>query len=383
MSLLMNFLGAIIPVASIVVCVALCFGKVGKQVIDNKTADKPWDMLTWIAGCFVAGMGVALITNVPGDIAGFINPDGFNWKPLPSIVMECLYNGIPVWALYSLGGLWYIKHMESKFGKIMAMASTVLGMAVSLWTGANAVTRMLGISSSVWGIKFVIAATMVIIAILSAGNNWLKKVSKIASFLLVICAMFLIAMDKSYINPVPITGSLDKSFWKEYFFGALSSSWWWWYISWMPSVSRWFAHISNGKTTRQFVIGSMLIPSIFTGLWTILCYKYSSVISTLSIVGNPATVILAILFSVTGMLFMSGTLDSDCKVFTEDFEYITNGVFKQKAIIPYYGIFVMFFFCLYTSGLVNGWTTNMYCSLIFVPIIVMMFASGIKSIFKK
>lgn len=382
MNTVMNFVGAAIPVLCVVACIAICFSKSGKEIINNKKSDKPWDNLTWIAGLFISGMGVALVTNVPGDIAGFLDPNGFNWEPLPAIVLECMYNGIPVWCLYSLVALWYTKHMDSKFGKIMAMCSTVLGMAVSLWTGSNAIVKMLGLNS-VWGIRFVIASAMVIIAILSAKNNWLKKVSRIASFLLVICAMFLVAMDKSNINPVPITGSLDKAFWKEWFFGSLSSSWWWWYLSWSMTVGRWMAHISNGKSVRKFIIGSSLIPSIFIGVWVLICYWYSNVIGSLSIVGNPHTIILAILFAITGMLFMSGTLDSDCKVFTEDFEYITNGAIKQKTVIPYYGIFVLFFFCLYTSGLVDGWTTNMYCSLIFVPIIIWVFATGIKMILGK
>ena len=40
-----------------------------------------------------------------------------------------------------------------------------------------------------------------------------------------------------------------------------------WTIAWAPFVGLFIAKISRGRTIRQFVVGVMLVPSIFTFLW--------------------------------------------------------------------------------------------------------------------
>src|SRR5699024_5145300 len=40
-----------------------------------------------------------------------------------------------------------------------------------------------------------------------------------------------------------------------------------WTISWAPFVGLFIAKISRGRTIRQFVVGVMVVPTIFTFLW--------------------------------------------------------------------------------------------------------------------
>src|SRR5690606_6729605 len=40
-----------------------------------------------------------------------------------------------------------------------------------------------------------------------------------------------------------------------------------WTIAWAPFVGLFIAKISRGRTIRQFVVGVMLVPTIFTFLW--------------------------------------------------------------------------------------------------------------------
>ena len=122
------WIGSITTLVSIVVCLVLFFAYKSKNSkgerieLENKTTEKPWALGTWIAGVFVAGTGVALMY-APGDLVGYID-EGLN--PIESITMVSLLNGAPVWALYSIMGLWYMKHMDSKIGKLAAILSTVL-----------------------------------------------------------------------------------------------------------------------------------------------------------------------------------------------------------------------------------------------------------------
>ena len=68
---------------------------------------------------------------------------------------------------------------------------------------------------------------------------------------------------------------------------------------------------------------------------------------------------------------MIGTLDSDCKVFTEDLEELTNGRLKRQDTIIYYGLFVLFVFSLFISGIIREpFAFNEYSSLIFMPLMI-------------
>lgn len=57
------------------------------------------------------------------------------------------------------------------------------------------------------------------------------------------------------------------------------SSWtlffWAWWIAWSPFVGLFLARISRGRTIREFVCGTLIIPLLFTLTW-------------LSIFGNSA-----------------------------------------------------------------------------------------------
>ena len=157
-NLIVYIVGSVTTAVCIVLCLVLFFtcksrDEQGRRIeLDCNTSEAPWPLGLWIAGVFVAGTGVALMY-APADLVGYIK-EGLN--PVESITMVSLLNGAPVWALYSVMGLWYMKHMDSALGKLAAMLSTVLGMSISLWTGMNTVARFIGLSFP--GLKFMLAA---------------------------------------------------------------------------------------------------------------------------------------------------------------------------------------------------------------------------------
>lgn len=78
---------------------------------------------------------------------------------------------------------------------------------------------------------------------------------------------------------------------------------------------------------------------------------------------------------------MTGTLDSDCKVFTEDLEFISKGKLEHKSMIPYYGLFVLFVFSLFISGIIGQpFAFNEYSSLIFMPLMILSIIECVKII---
>ena len=81
---------------------------------------------------------------------------------------------------------------------------------------------------------------------------------------------------------------------------------------------------------------------------------------------------------------MTGTLDSDCKVFTEDLSFLSRGKIEARAAIPYYGLFVLFVFSLFISGIIRKpFAFNEYSSLIFMPLMFLSIRECVKIIKKR
>ncbi len=365
------FVGSVTTMVCIVLCIVLFFAKKSKNAkgerneLENHSSEKPWPLGTWIAGVFVAGTGVALMY-APGDLVGYIK-EGLN--PAESITMVALLNGAPVWALYSVMGLWYMKHMDSVVGKLAAMLSTVLGMSISLWTGMNTVARFIGLDFP--GLKFLLAAITVMIAMFSAKNNLLKGMSKVAFLVFVFAFLAVLSTPFTNFNFSPISGSITGNFWSEYFSGETAASWIFWFLSWTPTVSRWLAHISRGRTMKEYIAGTMILPTVLAFVWMSVSWMYQDVIMSFNLAHNITSFIPCIIFIISGILFMTGTLDSDCKVFTEDLEFISKGKLNRKSTIPFYGLFVLFVFSLFISGIISQpFAFNEYSSLIFMPLMV-------------
>ncbi len=372
-------IGAVTTVACIALCLVLFFACKSKNakgeriVLDNKTTEQPWTLGTWVAGVFVAGMGVGMMY-APSDLVGYIN-EGLN--PIESITMMSLLSGAPVWALYSIMGLWYMKHMDSKVGKLAAMLSTVLGMAISLWTGMNTVARFVGIDFP--GFKFLLAAITVMVAMISAKYNLLKGMSKLAFLVFVMAFLAVLSTPLTDFTFTPITGGITKNFWNAYFSGATAASWIFWFLSWAPTVARWLAHISKGRTMKEYMAGTMIFPTVLAGIWMAVSWMYQDVIVNFNLASNISSFIPCTIFIISGILLMTGTLDSDCRVFTEDLELITKGKLNRNSTVPYYGLFVMFVFSLFISGIIiEPFAFNEYSSLIFIPLMIWSIAEGMK-----
>ena len=369
---LVYLIGSLTTVASIVLCLVLFFACKSKNakgervVLDNRSPEDPWPLGTWIAGVFVAGTGVALMY-APGDLVGYVK-EGLN--PVESITMVSLLNGAPVWALYSVMGLWYMKHMDSKLGKLAAMLSTVLGMSISLWTGMNTVSRFIGLSFP--GLKFLLASITVLVAMFSARNNLLKGMSRLAFLVFAVAFLAVLSTPFTDFEFSPITGSITGNFWREYFEGATAASWIFWFLSWTPTVSRWLAHISQGRTMKEYIAGTMILPTVLAVVWMAVSWMYQDVIMSFNLKENIASFIPCVIFIISGILFMTGTLDSDCKVFTEDLEFLSGGKLDHRATIPWYGLFVLLFFSLFISGIIRKpFAFNEYSSLIFMPLMIL------------
>ena len=122
---------------------------------------------------------------------------------------------------------------------------------------------------------------------------------------------------------------------------------------------------------REYILGTMILPTGLAFIWMAVSWMYQDVIMSFNLASNVSSFIPCAIFIISGVLFMTGTLDSDCKVFTEDLEDLTNGKLKRQDTMVFYGLFVLFVFSLFISGIIREpFAFNEYSSLIFIPLMI-------------
>ena len=68
----------------------------------------------------------------------------------------------------------------------------------------------------------------------------------------------------------------------------------------------------------------------------------------------------------------------------EDLSFLSRGRIESRAAIPYYGLFVLFVFSLFISGIIRKpFAFNEYSSLIFMPLMVLSIAECVKILKKR
>ena len=130
---------------------------------------------------------------------------------------------------------------------------------------------------------------------------------------------------------------------------------------------------------KEYIAGTMILPTVLAAVWMAVSWMYQDVIMSFNLAKNISSFIPCVIFIISGILFMTGTLDSDCKVFTEDLEFLSRGKLNRRATIPWYGLFVLFVFSLFISGIIREpFAFNEYSSLIFMPLIIMSVMECVK-----
>jgi glycine betaine transporter len=171
---------------------------------------------------------------------------------------------------------------------IIAIIATLFGVAVSLGLGtlqiASGLNAIFGIPSTLTLLLIIIAVTAVAYMISAStpvekGINYLSQGSMYLAVLLL--AYFFVVgptllqlntftqeIGGYLINLVPRSVNLSAFNQEEQ---AWLSSWtiffWATWIAWGPYVGAFIARISRGRTIREFVVGVLVGPSIFSMIW--------------------------------------------------------------------------------------------------------------------
>lgn len=292
----------------------------------GKDEERPvYSNLSWFAMLFAGGIGTVLMFwGVAEPISHFSNPPFAGVQPYSQEAAEGAMNlslyhlSLHTWAIFAVPGLafgfviyrynlpmrvssvFYPLLKERIYGRvgkaidIFAVLGTVFGLAVSLGLGTSQInsglSALTGIPDSVWP-KVIIIAVLTLVATISVmvgldkGVRILSNVNILAAVALMIFVLIfsdtvfllrqLIESAGNYISSL-----VELSFWNDAMSEFTPEGWGWqatwtvfywaWTVTWAPFMGVFLARISRGRTVRQFVLGVLVAPSLFTLVWFVV-----------------------------------------------------------------------------------------------------------------
>jgi len=262
--------------------------------------DKPeFSNFAWFAMLFQAGMGLAAPrTPAAADLA--MSTAFFHWTLHPWAMYATI--GIAVGYFSYRKGMTNLQismvfrpligdRVNGPLGKtidVIAILATLFGVAVSLGLGTLQIAAGL---NAVFGIPSAIPVLLVIIAVtavaymlsastpLEKGINFLSQTSMYVAFLLL--AYFFVVgptvlqlnaftqdLGVYLINLIPQSlrlAAFDPQ--EQEWLGSWTIFFWAMWIAWGPYVGAFIARISRGRTIREFIVGVLIGPSLFSMIW--------------------------------------------------------------------------------------------------------------------
>jgi glycine betaine transporter len=306
----------------IVIVIAIAISKYGELRLGKDDEKPEFSTASWISMLFAAGMGSSLINySVAEPMYHFIAPPGQEGLTQEAIgtafSLTYLHWGLHPWAIYAICSLivayftfrkgtgtlvsapiFYAFRgvINQKFlnwlcvgGEVIAVIAVVCGLAGSLVFGVLSVRAgmhyTIGTDITSTQLSVVIMAVMTVLFLISASTSLDKGiliVSNINSLITVLLLAFVIFLGPTnyilatFINSIGdymnelvelsfrlSPGDEERQSWTL----TWTLSYFLWWLAWGPFVGVFIARISRGRTIREFVLGVMIIPTVFSMLW--------------------------------------------------------------------------------------------------------------------
>jgi len=302
------------------------FSKYGNIRIGGVEAEKEFSDFSWMAMLFSAGMGIGLMffsvsepmgyfQSVPGFFGGVEAQTG--GAGAVALAQTFFHWGFSPWAIYGLVGLGlaffsFNRGLPLTFRSIfwpllgeriygwpghiidlVTVFATLFGLATSLGLGVAQVNTglsyvagdVLGVASIPTGtfpqIALIAGITAIATLSVAAGlDGGVKRLSTLNLYLMFGLLGFLLVVGPtlfilgSWIESVGVY--LQSFLALSFFTGTLGEGagtigttifYWGWWIAWSPFVGMFIARISKGRTVREFVLGVLFLPALFSFLW--------------------------------------------------------------------------------------------------------------------
>lgn len=280
---------------------------------DHSTPD--YSLVSWLSMLFAAGMGIGLMFfGVAEPLMHYLSPPTAETGTVAAVQeamkMTFFHWGLHAWAIYAIVALVlayfsYRHHLPLTLRSalypligdriyqwpghlvdVFAVVSTVFGVATSLGLGASQVnagfnylfdidvstTNQIIIMCVITGFAVISVATGLDkgIKILSETNMILAIVLLLLIFILGPTVFLLQAYLQNigdYLADIVRNTFNLFAYKKTDWIGGWTIFYWGWWLAWAPFVGLFIARISRGRTIREFIIGVMFIPTVFTLFW--------------------------------------------------------------------------------------------------------------------
>ncbi len=298
----------------------LAFSRYGKIRLGRPDERPEFGRFAWFAMLFQAGMGIGLVFwGVAEPLSHYAEPPLGLAEPRSAEAADlalrtALFHwSLHPWAMYAVVGLAVAyfsfrrgmnslqissvlypilgERVNGPIGKavdVLAIFATLVGVAGSLGSGTLQIdaglSQVFGLPSGL-GLQLGIIAVTGVAYMLSAstpvekGVNFLSQASIYLAFFLIV---YFIVVGPTLLQLNAFTQGtgnylanvVPQSFYMSAFRpeeGAWLGSWtiffWATWIAWAPYVGAFIARISRGRTIREFVVGVLVAPSIFSVIW--------------------------------------------------------------------------------------------------------------------
>lgn len=296
--------------------VFIAFSKYGTVRLGPKHSKPDYGIFTWGSMLFAAGIGIDLMFfSVSGPVSHYLAPPQGDPQTLEAarqaVVWTLFHYGITGWGMYALMGmaLAYFsfryrlplairsalypvigRRIHGRIGDTVDLAAiigTVFGIGVTLGIGVVQLNYGLkalfgvpeGLSAQI--ALIVVAVAMATASAVAGVDKGIRRLSQLNVLLAALLVLYILVVGEpfrvlnalvqnvgDYISRFPSmtlnTFAYDQSIeWLD----AWTLFFWAWWIAWAPFVGLFLARISRGRTLREFVAATLVIPFLFTGLF--------------------------------------------------------------------------------------------------------------------
>ena len=306
----------IITFLVLVFMIALAFSKYGILRLGHEDDRPEFSNITWFGMLFSAGMGIGLVFwGVAEPLDHYIYPLSGIPKLTPeaanaAITFSFFHWGLHAWAIYSLVGLTIayfrfrkdkkllisqtlsqiiggdLNSPQSKFIDILAIIATAFGVATSLGLGAmqinGGLNNLFGININIFNqiIIIIISTILFLISSTTGLEKGIKILSNINVGIAVLLLIFVFILGPTanilevftnnlgnYLQNIISMSLRLTPFEESNWIANWTLFYWAWWIAWSPFVGVFIARVSKGRTIREFIIGVLLVPSLFSCIW--------------------------------------------------------------------------------------------------------------------
>lgn len=299
----------------VLLAIFLAWSRYGDLKLGDEDEEPQFSIGAWFSMLFAAGMGIGLVFwGVAEPLSHFATtPPGTRAGPAEAANTAMRYSffhwGLHPWAIYGVVGLamaffqfrrgrsalvssatsalpWRVVQRAAPLFNVLAVVATSFGVAASLGMGASQINSGL---NAVFGVPVGPVAQVAIIVVTTVlflassvsgvdrGIKWLSTGNLLLAGLLMLAVVLLgptVAIIDTftttlgaYLSELVRMSLRTTPFRESSWVGDWTIFYWAWWISWSPFVGLFIARVSRGRTVREFLVGTVLAPTLVGFVW--------------------------------------------------------------------------------------------------------------------